>query len=155
MDVRCAWAAWSVAIAISASARRAAARFGLRLDRRVALKVIAAGLKKFPQFNASADPSRNEIVYKKAIHIGVAVDTERGLLVPVVRDVDRKGILDLASELAKASEKARAGKLSLDEMQGGGFTITNLGGIGGTSFTPIVNWPTFFQSHWTDAPCEK
>ena len=107
----------------------------------IALKVIAAALKKFPQFNASADPSRNEIVYKKAIHIGVAVDTERGLLVPVVRDVDRKGILDLAAELAKASEKARAGKLSLDDMQGGGFTITNLGGIGGTSFTPIVNWP--------------
>ena len=107
----------------------------------IALKVIAAALKKFPQFNASADPSRNEIVYKKAIHIGVAADTERGLLVPVVRDVDRKGIFDLAAELAKASEKARAGKLSLDEMQGGGFTITNLGGIGGTSFTPIVNWP--------------
>jgi pyruvate dehydrogenase E2 component (dihydrolipoamide acetyltransferase) len=107
----------------------------------IALKVIAGALKKFPQFNASADPARNEIVYKKAIHIGVAVDTERGLLVPVMRDVDRKGIFDLAAELAKASEKARAGKLSLDEMQGGGFTITNLGGIGGTSFTPIVNWP--------------
>ncbi|MBA2258335.1 MAG: 2-oxo acid dehydrogenase subunit E2 [Acidobacteria bacterium] len=107
----------------------------------IALKVIAGALKKFPQFNASADSARSEIIYKKAIHIGVAVDTERGLLVPVVRDVDRKGILELASELAKASEKARAGKLSLDEMQGGGFTITNLGGIGGTSFTPIVNWP--------------
>ena len=107
----------------------------------IALKVIAGALKKFPQFNASADPARSEIIYKKAIHIGVAVDTERGLLVPVVRDVDRKGILELASELAKASEKARAGKLSLDDMQGGGFTITNLGGIGGTSFTPIVNWP--------------
>jgi pyruvate dehydrogenase E2 component (dihydrolipoamide acetyltransferase) len=107
----------------------------------IALKVIAAALKKFPQFNASADPARSEIVYRKAIHVGVAVDTERGLLVPVVRDVDRKGILELASELTKVSEKARAGKLSLDEMQGGGFTITNLGGIGGTSFTPIVNWP--------------
>jgi pyruvate dehydrogenase E2 component (dihydrolipoamide acetyltransferase) len=87
------------------------------------------------------DAGSNEIVYKKSVHVGVAVDTDRGLLVPVIRDVDRKGIAQLAAELAKASEKARAGKLSLDEMQGGGFTITNLGGIGGTSFTPIVNWP--------------
>lgn len=107
----------------------------------VALKIVAGAMKKFPQFNASADMARQEIVYKKSIHLGVAVDTERGLLVPVIRDVDRKGILDLSIELAKASDKARAGKLSLDEMQGGGMTITNLGGIGGTSFTPIVNWP--------------
>lgn len=107
----------------------------------VALKIVAAAMKKFPQFNASVDMARQEIVYKKAIHLGVAVDTERGLLVPVIRDVDLKGILDLSVELAKASEKARAGKLSLEEMQGGGMTITNLGGIGGTSFTPIVNWP--------------
>ena len=107
----------------------------------VALKIVAGGMKKFPQFNVSADMARQEIVYKKSIHLGVAVDTERGLLVPVIRDVDRKGILDLSIELAKASDKARAGKLSLDEMQGGGMTITNLGGIGGTSFTPIVNWP--------------
>ena len=107
----------------------------------IALKIVAGALKRFPQFNASIDQARNEIVYKKSIHVGVAADTERGLLVPVVRDVDRKGIFELAAELAKASEKARAGKLSLDEMQGGGFTITNLGGIGGTSFTPIVNWP--------------
>jgi pyruvate dehydrogenase E2 component (dihydrolipoamide acetyltransferase) len=85
--------------------------------------------------------ARNEIVYRKSVHVGVAVDTPRGLLVPVVRDADRKGIIELAGELAKASEKARAGKLTLDEMQGAGFTITNLGGIGGTSFTPIVNWP--------------
>ena len=75
------------------------------------------------------------------MHVGVAADTERGLLVPVIRDVDRKGILELSTELARLSEKARAGKLSLDEMQGGGFTITNLGGIGGIAFTPIVNWP--------------
>jgi pyruvate dehydrogenase E2 component (dihydrolipoamide acetyltransferase) len=107
----------------------------------IALKVAAGALKKFPQFNSSVDQARNEIVYKKSIHVGVAVDTDRGLLVPVVRDVDRKGILELATELTKVSEKARGGKLSLDEMQGGGFTITNLGGIGGTSFTPIVNWP--------------
>ena len=71
----------------------------------------------------------------------MAVDTPRGLLVPVIRDVDRKGIIALSAELASVSEKARTGKLSLEEMQGGSFTITNLGGIGGTSFTPIVNWP--------------
>jgi pyruvate dehydrogenase E2 component (dihydrolipoamide acetyltransferase) len=107
----------------------------------IALKVIAGALKKFPQFNASIDQARNEIVYKKSIHVGVAVDTERGLLVPVIRDVDRKGIFDLSVELAKVSEKARGGKLSLDEMSGGGMSISNLGGIGGTAFTPIVNWP--------------
>jgi pyruvate dehydrogenase E2 component (dihydrolipoamide acetyltransferase) len=107
----------------------------------IALKIVAGALKRFPQFNASIDLGQNEIVYRKSIHIGVAADTERGLLVPVIRDVDRKGVLQLAVELGAASEKARTGKLSLDEMQGGGFTVTNLGGIGGTSFTPIVNWP--------------
>jgi len=107
----------------------------------IALKIVAAALRKFPQFNSSIDVARNEIVYKKSIHVGVAADTERGLLVPVIRDVDRKGIIQLAAELGAASEKARSAKLSLDDMQGGGFTITNLGGIGGTSFTPIVNWP--------------
>ena len=107
----------------------------------IALKITATALQRFPQFNASADMARNEIVCRKSVHVGVAVDTPRGLLVPVIRDVDRKGIIELAVELANVSEKARGGKLSLDEMQGGGFTITNLGGIGGTSFTPIVNWP--------------
>jgi pyruvate dehydrogenase E2 component (dihydrolipoamide acetyltransferase) len=107
----------------------------------IALKIVAGALKKFPQFNSSIDLAHNELIYKKSIHVGVAADTERGLLVPVIRDVDRKGVLQLAVELGAVSEKARAGKLSLDEMQGGGFTITNLGGIGGTSFTPIVNWP--------------
>jgi pyruvate dehydrogenase E2 component (dihydrolipoamide acetyltransferase) len=107
----------------------------------IALKIVAGALRKFPQFNSSIDIARNEIVYKKSIHVGVAADTERGLLVPVIRDVDRKGIIQLAAELGAASDRARAGKLSLDDMQGGGFTITNLGGIGGTSFTPIVNWP--------------
>jgi len=107
----------------------------------IALKIVAGALKKFPQFNSSIDVPRNEIVFKKAIHVGVAADTERGLLVPVIRDVDRKGVIQLAAELGAASEKARAGKLSLDDMQGAGFTITNLGGIGGTAFTPIVNWP--------------
>jgi pyruvate dehydrogenase E2 component (dihydrolipoamide acetyltransferase) len=108
----------------------------------IALKIVAGALQRFPQFNSSIDIGRNEIIYKKSIHVGVAADTPRGLLVPVIRDVDRKGIFDLSKELAQASEKARGGKLGLDDMQGAGFTITNLGGIGGTSFTPIVNWPS-------------
>jgi pyruvate dehydrogenase E2 component (dihydrolipoamide acetyltransferase) len=107
----------------------------------VALKILAGAIRKFPQFAASIDQARGQLIYKKYAHIGVAVDTDRGLLVPVIRDVDRKGIVDLSAELAKASEKARAGKLSLDEMSGGVMTITNLGGIGGVGFTPIVNWP--------------
>jgi pyruvate dehydrogenase E2 component (dihydrolipoyllysine-residue acetyltransferase) len=107
----------------------------------IALKVLAGAVRKFPQFAASIDPQRGQLVYKKYTHIGVAVDTDRGLLVPVIRDVDTKGIVELSAELAKASEKARAGKLSLDEMSGGVITITNLGGIGGVGFTPIVNWP--------------
>lgn len=107
----------------------------------IALKVIAAALKVFPQFNASIDQARDEIVFKKYVHIGVAVDTDRGLLVPVIRDVDKKNIRELAIEMNQLAEKARNKKLTLDEMQGGSFTITNLGGIGGTSFTPIVNTP--------------
>ncbi|HUY13959.1 MAG TPA: 2-oxo acid dehydrogenase subunit E2 [Terriglobia bacterium] len=107
----------------------------------VALKVVASALRVFPQFAASVDPAANEVVYKKYCHIGVAVDTDRGLLVPVVRDVDRKNILQLSSELSKLAAKARDKKLALEEMEGGVFTITNLGGIGGTAFTPIVNLP--------------
>ena len=85
--------------------------------------------------------ARGQLVYKKYAHIGVSVDTERGLLVAVIRDVDKKGVVELSAELAKVSEKARAGKLSLDEMSGGVITISNLGGIGGVGFSPIVNWP--------------
>ncbi len=107
----------------------------------VALKVVAAALKLFPQFNAAVDLANRELVFRKYVHIGVAVDTERGLLVPVVRDVDRRGIIELSAELQQLSEKARARKLTLEEMEGGSFTISNLGGIGGTAFTPIVNWP--------------
>ena len=107
----------------------------------ITLKVIAAALKVFPQFNASIDQARDEIVLKKYYHVGVAVDTDRGLLVPVIRDVDRKNIRELAVEMNQLAERARGKKLTLDEMQGGTFTITNLGGIGGTSFTPIVNAP--------------
>jgi len=105
------------------------------------LKVIAAALKQFPQFNSSVDMSTHEIIQKKYIHIGVAVDTEHGLLVPVIRDVDQKGILQIADEVQVLAQKARDKKLSIDDMQGGTFTITNLGGIGGTAFTPIINWP--------------
>jgi pyruvate dehydrogenase E2 component (dihydrolipoamide acetyltransferase) len=107
----------------------------------IALKVCAAALKVFPQFNASIDIEKEEIVYKQYIHIGVAVDTDRGLLVPVIRDVDKKNIVELAVELSQLSRKAREKKLTLAEMEGGTFTITNLGGIGGIGFTPIVNHP--------------
>jgi len=107
----------------------------------IALKVAAAALRRFPQFNTSVDAAREEIVLKGYVHIGVAVDTERGLLVPVIRDVDQKSLTTLAVELAQVSARARARKLSLEEMEGGSFTITNLGGIGGTGFSPIVNAP--------------
>ena len=107
----------------------------------IALKVCASALKVFPQFNASIDMEKEEIAYKQYIHIGVAMDTDRGLLVPVIRDVDKKNIVELATELSQLSKKARDKKLTPDEMEGGTFTITNLGGIGGTAFTPIVNHP--------------
>ena len=107
----------------------------------IALKVCAAALKVFPQFNASIDIEKEEIVYKQYINIGVAADTERGLLVPVIRDVDKKNIVELAVELSQISRKAREKKLAPSDMEGGTFTITNLGGIGGIGFTPIVNFP--------------
>jgi pyruvate dehydrogenase E2 component (dihydrolipoamide acetyltransferase) len=107
----------------------------------IALKVVASALKAFPQFNSSIDTAREEIVYKRYVNIGVAVDTDRGLLVPVIRNVDKKNIIELAVELASASAKAREKKLTAEDMEGGSFTITNLGGIGGTAFTPIVNHP--------------
>ncbi len=106
-----------------------------------ALKAAAILLRQFPQFNASLDTAGGQLILKRYYHIGVAVDTERGLLVPVLRDVDRKSIQQLAQELGEIAEKARQKKLTADEMRGGTFTITNLGGIGGTAFTPIVNWP--------------
>ena len=107
----------------------------------IALKIVASALKIFPQFNASIDMDRSEIVYKQYVNIGVAVDTERGLLVPVLRDVDKKNIVELAAEMSQLSKKAREKKLTPEEMEGGTFTITNLGGIGGTGFSPIVNHP--------------
>src|SRR3989475_5480851 len=107
----------------------------------IAVKVVAAALRVFPKFNASVDLAADEIILKKYVNIGVAVDTDRGLLVPVIRDADRKNIVQLSVELAQLSEKARTRKISLEEMQGGCFSISNLGGIGGTYFTPIVNAP--------------
>jgi pyruvate dehydrogenase E2 component (dihydrolipoamide acetyltransferase) len=104
-------------------------------------KVIAVALRKFPQFNSSVDLAAEEVIYKSYVNVGIAVDTERGLLVPVLRDVDTKSITQISAELAQLAEKARTGKLSMDEMSGGCITITNLGGIGGTHFTPIVNHP--------------
>ena len=107
----------------------------------ILVKVIASALKVFPKFAASVDMAKSEVVFKKYYHIGVAVDTPRGLLVPVLRDVDKKNVIQLAVELKQLAEKARNGKLTLDEMTGGTFTLTNLGGIGGSFFTPIINTP--------------
>jgi len=105
------------------------------------IKAVVAALKAFPQFNASLDESGEKLVLKKYFHIGIAVDTPDGLVVPVIRDCDKKGLLDLARELAEISKKARDKKLGPAEMSGGCFSISSLGGIGGTYFTPIVNAP--------------
>jgi pyruvate dehydrogenase E2 component (dihydrolipoamide acetyltransferase) len=107
----------------------------------IAVKIVAAAVKIFPQFNASLDLAASEIVLKKYVNVGIAVDTDRGLLVPVVRDADTKNLTEIAIELLQLSEKARSKKITLEEMQGGTFSISNLGGIGGTFFTPIVNLP--------------
>ncbi len=104
----------------------------------ILLKISALALKQFPKFNASVDMKNKQIIYKKYVNIGVAVDTPQGLLVPIVRDVDKKSLTELSVELGELAEKARNRKLSSEEMQGGNFTISNLGGIGGTAFTPIV-----------------
>jgi pyruvate dehydrogenase E2 component (dihydrolipoamide acetyltransferase) len=107
----------------------------------ILLKVVALALKKFPQFNASIDMENKQIIYKDYFNVGVAVDTERGLIVPVLRNVDQKSIFEISDELAEIAMKARNRKIGLDDLQGGNFTISNLGGLGGTSFTPIVNSP--------------
>lgn len=107
----------------------------------ILIKVAASALKVFPQFNASIDMDKQEIIYKRFYHIGVAVDTDRGLLVPVIRSVDKKNITELSSELNAVAERARNKKLALEEFEGGTFTISNLGGIGGTNFSPIVYSP--------------
>ena len=105
------------------------------------LKAVAETLKKHPLFNSSLDEAANEIVLKEYYHIGIAVDTEQGLIVPVLRDVDKKSILELAKELEKLAAKARDRKISAEELKGGTFTISNQGAIGGAHFTPIVNTP--------------
>lgn len=107
----------------------------------ILLKVAEAALRNFPQFNASIDMENKEIIYKKYFNIGIAADTDRGLLVPVIKDVDKKSLTDLSIELQQISEKARDRKITPEEMDGGNFTISNLGGIGGTGFTPIVYSP--------------
>jgi pyruvate dehydrogenase E2 component (dihydrolipoamide acetyltransferase) len=106
-----------------------------------ALKAATIALREFPQLNASLDLPAGQVILKRYYHIGVAVDTERGLLVPVVRDVDKKSVHDLARELVELADRARQKKLSADDMKGGTFTISNVGGIGGTAFTPIINYP--------------
>ncbi len=107
----------------------------------LALKAIVSGLKKFPQFNSSLDESTSEIVMKRYYNIGVAVATERGLIVPVIKDVDKKNIVELSVELADLAQKTRDGKIELERLQGGTFTITNIGAIGGTGMMPMVNYP--------------
>jgi pyruvate dehydrogenase E2 component (dihydrolipoamide acetyltransferase) len=105
------------------------------------MKAAVSALRQFPEVNSSLSPEKDSLILKRYYHIGIAVDTPGGLVVPVIRDVDRKGIIDLSKELGEVSKRARDGKLSPDDMSGGSFTISSLGGIGGTSFTPIVNAP--------------
>jgi pyruvate dehydrogenase E2 component (dihydrolipoamide acetyltransferase) len=105
------------------------------------LKASAIMLKRFPTFNTSLDMSNNELVFKDYYHLGVAVDTEQGLIVPVLRDVDKKSVLQIAKEMGELAERTRERKIELEELRGGTFTVTNLGGIGGTGFTPVINYP--------------
>lgn len=107
----------------------------------LALKAIASGLEKYPQFNASLDEATGEIIFKRYYNIGIAVATERGLIVPVIKDVDKKSIIELCRELAEIADRTRAGKVDLDRLQGGTFTLTNIGAIGGTSMSPMINFP--------------
>jgi len=107
----------------------------------IAMKASVVCLKEFPKFNSSLDPQTNEIVYRKFFNIGCAVDTPNGLLVPVIKDCDKKSVAEIGIELSDVAGRARDRKVTMDEMQGACFTITNLGGIGGTAFTPIVNYP--------------
>jgi len=105
------------------------------------LKLLPEVFKRFPRMNATVDMEQQQFILKQYVHIGVAVDTPNGLVVPVIRDVNTKSVVDIAIEMAHLAEKARARKLTLDEMQGGGFTVSNLGGMGGYAFTPIINAP--------------
>lgn len=122
--------------------KQAADEMGVKLTPLIfIMKAVVSGLKAFPQFNASLAANGNDLVFKKYFHIGIAVDTPNGLVVPVVRDIDSKGLFDLAKELSEISVKAREGKLKPGEMTGSSMSISSLGGIGGTAFTPIINAP--------------
>ncbi|NLN91972.1 MAG: biotin/lipoyl-binding protein [Candidatus Hydrogenedens sp.] len=126
--------------------RKASARKAAVLDIRLTvtaflIKALPEVLKRFPQFNASIDVEKMELSLKKYYNIGVAVDTENGLLVPALRNVDQKSVLEISQEMAELAQKARNRKLTLDEMRGGTFTVSNLGGLGGHAFTPIINAP--------------
>ncbi len=124
------------------SLAKEAEKKGVRLTPLVfIMKAVVSALQAYPQFNASLDPAGENLILKKYFHIGVAVDTPNGLVVPVIRDVDQKGIYELSAELAETAARARDGKLAPGDMQGGCFSISSLGGIGGTQFTPIVNAP--------------
>ena len=124
------------------SMKEDAARKGVRMTPLVfIMKAVVSALKEFPQFNASLDESKENLIIKNYFNIGVAVDTPDGLMVPVIRDVDSKGFYDLAEELMEISSRARDGSLMPADLQGGTFSISSLGGIGGTNFTPIVNAP--------------
>jgi pyruvate dehydrogenase E2 component (dihydrolipoamide acetyltransferase) len=122
-------------------ADRAAAQGGKLTMAVMTVKIVAEALKKFPTFNASIDVAKKEIVFKDYINVGIAVATERGLLVPVLRDVGRKNMVQLAAEVDSIAKKAREGSLAMSDLEGGTFTVTNLGAIGGSYFTPIVNYP--------------
>ena len=125
----------------AAYGKKAEAAGGKLTPTAILIKVLGIALKVFPQFNASIDIAQREVVYKSYFHIGIAVDTPHGLLVPVVRDVDQKNIIELAVELSELAEKTRERKIGPADMQGGSMTISNVGTMGGTAFTPIVNPP--------------
>lgn len=121
---------------------KSAEKFGVKLTvTAILVKIISSAMKAFPQFNASVDMQNKAIIYKKYFNIGIAVDTEFGLIVPVIKNADKLNIIEISKEINTLAEKARTKKVGITDMQGGCFTITNLGGIGGTAFTPIINAP--------------
>ncbi len=123
-------------------AKDAAAEKGYKLTiLTIVMKAVAAALKQHPSLNATYDELKGEVIYKHYYHLGIAVDSPQGLLVPVVRDVDRRPITELAKDLVALSDAARTGKITAEQMRGGSFTITNIGAIGGLGFTPVINWP--------------
>ena len=130
------------ALRVQLNAEQEKAKSGVKLTMLAfLLKASAAALKQFPDFNASLDATGENLTLKKYVHIGFAADTPNGLVVPVIRDVDRKGVLQIAQEMGELAKKARDGKLGPADMSGGCFSISSLGGIGGTAFTPIINAP--------------